>query len=94
VEEDAGRTETAIGFYTRALAAWPQSQVARIAIANLQDRLDHPQAASDIVVSFFGPRIRPTLDPWSEYSAGQSVEGLKTLEDLRYAVMATTRTKH
>jgi len=84
IEEQAGRIDQAVGLYLRALAAWPQSQVARIALGNAQEKSGDVAAAHALIVSFFGrPMSGREQDPWSGYLAGQKDEGIRTLDEMR-----------
>jgi tetratricopeptide (TPR) repeat protein len=90
IEEKAGRHDRAIGLYARALAAWPRSQVARIALGNAQDESGDVAPAQALIVAFFGHATSEReQDPWSGYFNGQKDEGLRMLDDMRGRVVSS-----
>jgi tetratricopeptide (TPR) repeat protein len=70
--ERHGRPDEAAGFYRRALEAWPDSQVARLALAHAVETSSGPSAALPIVAASLAAsqRLDRAADPWRLYLFG------------------------
>lgn len=65
-----GRTEAGLGFFRRALEAWPESQVARLALAQATEVASGPAAAVPEVAAGLAARPGRPPDPWRTYLYG------------------------
>jgi tetratricopeptide (TPR) repeat protein len=65
-----GRIEEGLGFFRRALEAWPESQVARLALAQATEMASGPTAAVAVVAAGLAGRPGPSPDPWRTYLYG------------------------
>jgi tetratricopeptide (TPR) repeat protein len=67
--ERRGRPDEATTFYRGALVAWPDSQVARLALGHALERRSGPQASRPLVAASLAASQRPdrTADPWWQY---------------------------
>jgi tetratricopeptide (TPR) repeat protein len=65
-----GRAEEGLGFFRRALEAWPGSQVARLALAQATEMASGPAAAVPVVAAGLAGRPGPSPDPWRTYLYG------------------------
>jgi tetratricopeptide (TPR) repeat protein len=79
-----GRVDDAAGFYRRALEAWPDSQAARLALAQTLEQSSGPSVAWPLVASTLAAsgRLDRTPDPWWAYllgPPGQAQAGLVRL---------------
>jgi tetratricopeptide (TPR) repeat protein len=69
--ERGGRSEEAIRSYRRALEARPDSQAARLALAQALEKSSGPGAASEVVGALLdGTRSAEPSDPWFLYHIG------------------------
>jgi tetratricopeptide (TPR) repeat protein len=70
--ERSGRSEDAIRSYRRALAAWPDSQAARLALAHALEKSSGPAASRELVGTILDPSRRRDgpSDPWFLYPIG------------------------
>ena len=67
-----GRVDDAVGFYRRALEAWPDSQAARLALAQALERSSGPSVAWPLVAGSLAAsgRLDRKRDPWWVYLLG------------------------
>ena len=72
VAQRRGRPDEATRFYAAALEAWPDSQAARLALAQALEKQYGPAAARPVVAATLSASRRPDRkeDPWSLYPFG------------------------
>jgi Tfp pilus assembly protein PilF len=69
LEDAAGDSTAAAGWYARAAARMPAAQTARLAASELQHRAGERQKAAAVLPAAIGPNN--TLDPWWAYLFGE-----------------------
>ena len=79
-----GRVDDAAGFYRRALEAWPDSQAARLALAQALEQSSGPSVAWPLVAGSLAAsgRLDRTRDPWWAYLFGPPGQAQASLERL------------
>ncbi len=79
-----GRVDDAAGFYRRALEAWPDSQAARLALAQALEQSSGPSVAWPLVAGSLAAsgRLDRTRDPWWVYLFGPPGQAQASLERL------------
>jgi tetratricopeptide (TPR) repeat protein len=79
-----GRVDDAVGFYRRALEAWPDSQAARLALAQALEQSSGPSVAWPLVTGSLAAagRLDRTRDPWWMYLLGPPGQAQASLSRL------------
>ena len=79
-----GRVDDAVGFYRRALEAWPDSQAARLALAQALEQSSGPSVAWPLVAGSLAAsgRLDRTRDPWWAYLLGPPGQAQASLSRL------------
>ena len=79
-----GHVDDAVGFYRRALEAWPDSQAARLALAQALEQSSGPSVAWPLVAGSLAAsgRLDRTRDPWWAYLFGPPGQAQASLERL------------
>ncbi len=79
-----GRVDDAVGFYRRALEVWPDSQAARLALAQALEQSSGPSVAWPLVAGSLAAsgRLDRTRDPWWAYLFGPPGQAQASLERL------------
>ena len=79
-----GRVDDAVAFYRRALEAWPDSQAARLALAQALEQSSGPSVAWPLVAGSLAAsgRLDRTRDPWWVYLLGPPGQAQASLSRL------------
>ena len=89
-EEGLGHFDAARDAYARARARFPRAQKPRLAISQIEFRLNRRQAAVDAIAPLFDPDPDPAGDPWTTYHISQARGADERLREVWQLVPAGT----